>query len=238
MPSAEARSHQHRHRLTARGSDVVSRRVRQSWRAARALFAPWSNGRPFTEYARLAVKTLRGYVPDAGRAPPHAVGRGSAASPPRQVGGTAFKFVVAILFESRGAQPVSFPTRRVLANRPWGTRHTPLCGLGMVLLWANKRRTPPHAVGRGSTAPKPRQVGGTSFGSFWPPRTNLVTSGPRAVRPEEYRSTTHETCAPRSADLAWLCCGPTRGALLPRRRPGLDRTNTATGPRQGLQKAV
>ena len=109
------------------------------------------------------------------------------------------------------------------------TNSLPLCGLGMVVLWPNRRRTPPHADGRGSTAPTPRQVVGTSFEGSWPPRTNLVTSGLRAVCPVEYRPTAHEMCAPCSADLAWLCCGPTQGALLPRRRPGLDRTNTAIG---------
>ena len=110
---------------------------------------------------RLGVVVLSA---NAGRAPPNAVGRSSAASPPRQVGGTAFKLVVAILFESRGAQPARFSTCRVLTNRPRSTRHTPLCGLGMVVLWPNRGLTPPHAVGRSSTAPKLRQVGGTRFG--------------------------------------------------------------------------
>ena len=39
--------------------------------------------------------------------------------------------------------------------------------------------------------------------------------------------------APRSADLELLCCGPTRARSSPCRRPGLDRTSTATGRRHG-----
>ena len=62
-----------------------------------------------------AVGQLR---PNAGRAPPHAVGRGSTAPPLRQDGSTAFKFIATISFESRGARPACFLPCRVLVDRP------------------------------------------------------------------------------------------------------------------------
>ena len=66
-----------------------------------------------------------------------------------------------------------------------------------------------------------------------------VARGPCAFRPARYRSTAHGARAPRSADLTWLCCGPTaqRGARSsPRCRPGLDCNNTATGRWHELRK--
>ena len=44
--------------------------------------------------------------------------------------------------------------------------------------------------------------------------------------------------APRSADLAWLCCGPTLARSSPCQRPGLVRTNTVTGRRHGVWEVL
>ena len=53
---------------------------------------------------------------------------------------------------------------------PWRTsrpptEHAGAGGLGVVVFAANARRAPPHAVGRGSSSPTPRQVGGCGFGT-------------------------------------------------------------------------
>ena len=69
--------------------------------------------------------------------------------------------------------------------------HAAQCGLGVVVLWADVRRAPPHVIGRGSTAPTPRQVGGTGFERPWSSRSNPVARGPRAFRPMEYRPNAH-----------------------------------------------
>ena len=82
-------------------------------------------------------------------------------------------------------------------------------------LWANAGRGLSHAVRQGSTAPTPRQVGSTDFRRLWLLRLEFAARSPRAFRPVGYRPTAHEARAPGSADLSWLCCGLTRGALLP-----------------------
>ena len=48
-----------------------------------------------------------------------------------------------------------------------------------------------------------------------PLRQNPVTRGPRTVLPVKYWPSDHGARTPRSADSAWLCCGPTRGTFLP-----------------------
>ena len=48
-----------------------------------------------------------------------------------------------------------------------------------------------------------------------------MARGPRTFRLVEYRPTAHGARSPRSLDLAWLCCGPTRGG-------GGGRWNVAT----------
>ena len=49
----------------------------------------------------------------------------------------------------------------------------------------------------------------------WSAHSVLVLRGPRAFCARECRPSTHGACVPRSADRAWLCCRPMRGALLP-----------------------
>ena len=64
-----------------------------------------------------------------------------------------YQKVVISAFKLRGARPARFPPRGVSADRPWSTPAAQ-CGLGVLAWYA-----PPHAVGRGSAAPPPRQVG-------------------------------------------------------------------------------
>ena len=64
--------------------------------------------------------------------------------------------------ENHGARPAHFLPRELSADGPRSTR-AEQCGRGVVVLWANARRAAPHAVGRGSTAPTPEQVGGSGF---------------------------------------------------------------------------
>ena len=58
-PLAKKLPHGHRIKLAAAASNYRQYRIRCSWRAARALTAPWRIGRPPTEYARVhrAVRT-------------------------------------------------------------------------------------------------------------------------------------------------------------------------------------
>ena len=99
-------------------------------------------------------------VGQRGRAPPHAASRGLSAPTPRQVGGGGLRKTLVAR---------SYPVARVpRAYRAMEKRSTGLGaravqrGLGVVVLWANARRAPSHTAGRGSTAPTPRQVGGTA----------------------------------------------------------------------------
>ena len=142
---------------------------------------------------------------------PHTIDRRSTAPTPRQVGGTGFE---------RSRLPRSSPMacgRRAFCPveyRP--TAHgarAAKCGFGVVVLWANTRRAPPHPIGRGSTTPTPRQLRGTGFECH--SQHVRVPCGPRAralYAPWSIGQlpTKH---APHSTDLAWLCCGPTRSAL-------------------------
>ena len=100
-------------------------------------------------------------------------------------------------------------------DRPF-TEHARLaCCADSAWLCADAGRAPPNAVDRGSTVEPSRQDGDTAVNLLWPPRPSPVARSPRAFRSVEYRPTAHETCVPCSADLVWLCCRPTRGALLP-----------------------
>ena len=122
--------------------------------------------------------------------------------------------VVGTVFGSYGVRPTRLSSRGESTDRPRSTRAVQ-CGLGVVVLWAKAGRAPSHAVGEGSTAPTPRQVGDTGFSRLWSPRSNPVARSPRAFRPVENQPTAYGARALASADLAWLCFGPTWGALLP-----------------------
>ena len=159
-PLAEALLHRHRARSAAAASERRAYHVRVPWRAARARFAPWRTGRPPTEHALAGGLGVVVFAANARRAPPHAVGRGSSSPTPRQVGGCGFG-TSATAFCSRAARPARASPRGEPGRPP--TEHARAGGLGVVVFAANARRAPPHAVGRGSSSPTPRQVGGCGF---------------------------------------------------------------------------
>ena len=119
------------------------------------------------------------------RALPHAVGRGSSAQTPRFVGGCGFGPSLTSRF-----RPVACDARalRHVENQPTTHRAlvTACCVLGAVVCAANSRRAPPHAVGRGSSAQKPRLVGSCGFEPSFP--VSFSSRGAlraRALRPVE-----------------------------------------------------
>ena len=137
--------------------------------------------------------------------------------------------------------PVAHVARalRLVASRP--TAHGARSAqreLGVIVLWADAGRALPHVVGRGSTAPTPLQVGGTAFKSSYLMRSNTMARVARALRLVENRPTAHGARAEQRGFGDWgVCVVGQRGARsLPRRRPGLDRINTATGRRNGSRK--
>ena len=182
-PSAGAQLHQHHDRLAAWGSGCRFQRVRILRRAARMLLALWSKDRPPTQHARRAMGTWRGCV----------VGQRGARSSPRCRPGlnrtnTAtgqrheVRCVVGTVFESRGARPACF---RPVEYRPTAHgAHAAQSDLGVVVLWANAGRTPPHAFGRGATAPTPRQF------ARWHGLPKLVVTAfaSRVARPARFSS--------------------------------------------------
>ena len=95
--------------------------------------------------------------------------------------------------ESRCARPARISPRAVSSDRPRSMRSA--VRTGVVVLWANAGRTPPHFVGQGSTALTSRQVGSMGFGRVWSRRLNPMAHGPRAFRLVEYRPIAHEACA-------------------------------------------
>ena len=138
------------------------RRLVVTWRAARALFASWSIGRPPAEHARRAVRTWRVCV----------VGPRRARSSPRRRPGLNRTNIPKVGGMDLGVSWSLRPNpvaRGPHASRPVQYRPTAhgacaaQCGLGVGVLWANAGRAPPHVIGRGSTAPTPQQVGGTDF---------------------------------------------------------------------------
>ena len=158
-PLAEALLHRHRARSAAAASNAVITAF-IPWRAARARFAPWRTGRPPTEHARAGGLGVVVFAANARRAPSHAVGRGSSSPTPRQVGGCGFETsCLRVRLPCRAARARFAPWR---TGRP-PTEHARAGGLGVVVFAANARHAPPHAVGRGSSSPTPRQVGGCGF---------------------------------------------------------------------------
>ena len=107
----------------------------------------------------------------------------------------------------------------------------------MVVFAANARRAPPHAVGRGSTAPTLHQVGGCGFKVSWSPSLTSLACSPRALRPVENRPTAHRA---RARWRTWRGCLRGQRATLPtpRRWPRLFRTDTAPGRRLRLRDSV
>ena len=138
-------------------------------------------------------------------------------------------------FDSRAARPARASPRGEPADRPRSTRCAG--GLGVVVFAANARRAPPHAVGRGSSSPTPRQVGGCGFETSWPLRLTSVARGPRALRPVENRPTAHGA---RARWRTWRGClrGQRGTRSTPRRWPRLLFADTAPGRRLRLRNVV
>ena len=139
------------------------------------------------------------------RAPPHAVGRGSSPPTPRQVGGCGFELSLPSL-----SSPVARGPRalRHVENQPTAHRAlvTARCVLGAVVCAANSRRAPPHAVGRGSSPPTPRFVGGCGFEPSWPSLSRPVTRGARALRHVENQPTAHRALVSARCVLGAVVC--------------------------------
>ena len=126
-------------------------------------------------------------------APAQVHGRGSAARPPKHVGGCGF---------GPSVIPSSIPRRAALALiAPWRisqplTEHSrALRGAILVVVRENARRDSPQLHGRGSAARPPHQVGGCGFGQSIIPRSTPVAGGPRAHRPVDNRTTAHRASA-------------------------------------------
>ena len=141
--------------------------------------------------------------------------------------------VVIIAFKLRGARPPRFSPRGVSADRSRSTR-AGQCGLDLAVLWPNAGHAPPHAVGRGSAEPTPRQVGNTVFERCehhvrtpWRAARALFAQHSISQPPTEHARRTVQT-------LRGCVVAQRRARSSPRRRPRLDRTNTATGLRHGL----
>ena len=104
------------------------------------------------------------FAANSGRAPPHAVGRGSSSLTPRRVGGCGFETLQSNRSSSvaRGPRALRHVENQPTAPTAHGAR-TARCGLGAVVFAANSRRAPLHAVGRGSSSPTSRFGGGCGF---------------------------------------------------------------------------
>jgi len=165
---------------------------------------------------RRAVQTWRCCV---------AAQRGAHSSPRRRprldstnsvtVGGTAFKrswlpHLNDVACGLRAFCPVEY--------RPTAYRgRAAQCGLGAVVLWSTRGTlllmpstgARPHQYRDRSAARSPKGCTHCSRTSW---RAFRVLSAPWSIcRPP----TEHACCAVRSAQLEWLCCGPTRCAILP-----------------------
>ena len=130
-------------------TEIYNHRYRKPWRAALALFATCSIGRPPTEHARRAVRTWRDCVVGQHKARSPRCRPGSTAPTPRQFDGTVFKGLYWSFSNHVERGPRAF--RHVECRPTAHGAHTPRsAGLGWFRCGA-----PTHAVGRGSTAPTP-----------------------------------------------------------------------------------
>ena len=124
-----------------------------------------AENQPTAHRALVSARCVLGAVvctANSRRAPPLAVGRGSSAQTARFVGGCGFEPPLPSRFSFVARGPVAL---RCVENPPTAHRalFTARCELGAVVCMANSRRAPPHVVGRGSSSPTPRHVGGCGF---------------------------------------------------------------------------
>ena len=206
-PLAEALLHRHR----ARSAAAVSERRKQSfqnrWRTARTRFAPWRTSRPPTEHVRAGGLGVVIFAANAGRAPPHV------------------RDAVIETSEFRGARHAHALPREKPADRPQST--CTLADLARLSSRANARRASPHAVGRGSSSPTPRQVGGYGFEATYPKLPDSVPRGTRVVRPRKSgRPPTEHT---RAGGLRVVVFAASAGRAPPH---AVGRGSSSTTPRQ------
>ena len=210
-PLAEALLQRHRARSAAAPSELRDQSVRIPWRAARARFAPWRTSRSPTEHVRAGGLVVVVFAADAGRAPPHTVGRGSSAPTPPQV--------VCYGFKTTWPKPSNSVARSLRALRSVENQPT---AHGACARWRTCRgclrgqrgdRSTPCRWARlfcTDTAPgrllrlRNDVTKAFEFSGAQPARASF--RGEPADRPQS-------TCA--LADLAWLSSQPTRGALYP-----------------------
>ena len=170
------------------------------------------------EHVRRAVRTWRGCV---------VAQRGARSSPRRWPGidrtntttgrRHAVRKVALIAFKPRGAHPARFSLREVRADRPRSMPRKPCSAdLAWLCCGALKQRRARSSVpcrpklDRTSTAigrwHRLRKAVSIAFeyGDVWPARFSA----------HGVSATAHAAREPRCADLAWLCCDPTRGALV------------------------
>ena len=115
-----------------------------------------------------------------------------------------------------------------------------MCSADLAWLYCgpNAGRATPHAVGRDSITPTLRQIGGTRCESSFQ-RVQFPWRAPPALvvpRSNDQPPTQHARHAART----WRCCvvGQRNARSPQRHRPGLNRTNTATGRRHEVRKCV
>ena len=152
-------------RTTAVGCNPRGHSFRTLCRAARARFAPWRTGRQPTEHLALADLACLSSRPTRAALHPSTLAK---VLPHRHRARSAADGC------KRRDHSIRSPCRAACARfaprstvRP-PTEHAHGGGLGVVVFSASARRAPPHAVGRDSSAPTPRQVGDCGFGCSWP----------------------------------------------------------------------
>ena len=144
----------------------------------------------------------------------------------------------AALASERRAHYVQSPWCATRARfAPWRTgrrpaEYTRAGGLGVVVFAANERRAPSHVVGRGSSPPTLRQIGGCGFETPCSLRAISVVRDGGALYPVENRPTAHGVHA------RWRtrCClrGQPATRSTPRHWPRLFSTDTVPGRRLRL----
>ena len=180
-PLAKALVHRHRAGSAAAASKPRIHLFLVPWRAARAPFVTWRTSRPPTEHAlraaclaRLSARPTRVAL----RPSPLAEAPGGDTAPCRRL---RLRTFVTVSFKSRGARPAArHSSRGEPADRPQST-HCALRTWRGCLRVANSRRAPPHAVGRGSSSPPPRRIGGCGFGPSYPSLSSSVACSPRLL---------------------------------------------------------
>ena len=207
-PCAEDLLHRHRARSVAAASKYRNLSFRIPCRAVLARFAPWRTSRPPTHHVRAGGLGVVVFAANAGRAPPHAVGRSLSSPTLRQVGGCSFETTYPKLPKPMPRNPRSLrPVENRQAAHGARARWRRWCGC-----LCSQRRA--RSITRRWTrlhfnAPSPGWVLRLRF--FVTMASESVPGGPRTLRPVKKRSTAHGGQV--LAELAWVSLHPTRSAL-------------------------